>query len=92
MYYFFENVTSTFFLSFFLSLNVEMSENIVKCSEFVYTREYRYTKVIYYYYYVMKDSPYEEPRKTTQGQRPVSPTGPGMRINTRYMNSTKGTG
>ena len=28
-----------------------MLENVVKCSEFVYTREQRYTKVIYYYYY-----------------------------------------
>ena len=28
-----------------------MSENIVKRSEFVYTREQRYTKVIYYYYF-----------------------------------------
>ena len=29
-----------------------MLENVVKRSEFVYTREQRYTKVIYYYYYV----------------------------------------
>ena len=61
-----------------------MSENIVKCSEFVYTREYRYIKLIYYYYYVMKDSPYEEPRKTTQGQRPVSPTGTLTRHANKY--------
>ena len=29
----------------------KMLENVVKRSEFVYTREQRYTKVIYYYYY-----------------------------------------
>ena len=29
-----------------------MLENVVKCSEFVYTREQRYTKIIYYYYYL----------------------------------------
>ena len=28
-----------------------MLENVVKRSEFGYTREERYTKVIYYYYY-----------------------------------------
>ena len=28
-----------------------MLENVVERSEFVYTREQRYTKVIYYYYY-----------------------------------------
>ena len=28
-----------------------MLENVVKRSEFGYTRESRYTKVIYYYYY-----------------------------------------
>ena len=29
----------------------KMLENVVKRSEFVYTREQRYTKVICYYYY-----------------------------------------
>ena len=28
----------------------KMLENVVKCSEFGYTREQRYTKVVYYYY------------------------------------------
>ena len=31
-----------------------MLENVVKCSEFGYTREQCYTKVIYYYYYPTK--------------------------------------
>ena len=33
-----------------------MLENVVKCSEFVSTREQRFTKVIYYYYYWLTDT------------------------------------
>ena len=32
-----------------------MLENVIKCSEFVYTQEQRYTKVIYYYYFWLDD-------------------------------------
>ena len=41
-----------------------MLENVVKRSEFVYTREQRYTKVIYYYYYYPK-SPVDPEKFTT---------------------------
>ena len=30
-----------------------MLESVVKRSEFVYTREYHYTEIIYYYYYFL---------------------------------------
>ena len=39
---------------FHLAETQEMLENVVKHSEFVYTREKHYTQVIYYYYVTTK--------------------------------------
>ena len=51
----------TCYLRFFSHLISKMLENVVKRSKFVYTREYRYTKIIYYYYYNKFQEPPKQP-------------------------------
>ena len=47
-----------------------MFENVVKRSEFGYTREQRYTKVIYYYYLLLYLTiPISEEKQQQQQQR-----------------------
>ena len=55
-----------------------MLESVVKRSEFVYTREYRYTKVIFYYhyYYVHERNRHRDDTHTDRhGENAINPVG-----------------